>query len=184
MEQASRRSLLKGGLATIGAVFGLGAATKVAAGVLNDGDKRTDTTAKLSAETITLHGRRWQITSPTRRAGDFPTAGEQMLINGELSDRPGGDRLGEFYATYFGVADPGRTGLDGSSSLQLHTFNLPDGTLVGTGTATPAHDTEDTFAIIGGTGRYAGARGSYVARQSPAQLGGDGTATFTITLVP
>jgi hypothetical protein len=177
MEESSRRSVLKGGLAAVGGLFGLGAAAKVAGG-LADGGSRPP------SQTITLHGRNWQISSQSRQAGEFPTAAEHMLISGELLDGPEGSRLGDFYATYFGLSRPGHTGADGSSSLQTHTFNLRDGTLVGTGTGTPALDTEDTFAVIGGTGRYTGARGSYVARQSPAQFGGDGTAMFTITLVP
>lgn len=179
MDPASRRSFLKTGLAAVGGLLGMGAAAKVTTSAM-----AADSSPKPVTETITLHGRDWHITSPSRRAGEFPVAGEQMLINGELVDAPDGSRLGDFYATYFGLTMPGRTGPDGSSSLQMHTFNLPDGTLVGTGTASPAHDTEDRFAIIGGTGRYEGARGSYVARQSPTQFGGDGTATFTITLVP
>ena len=48
---------------------------------------------------------------------------------------------------------------------------------VGAGALGPA-----TFAVIGGTGRYSGATGSYVARQSRRELGGDGTAEFTLTL--
>ena len=36
--------------------------------------------------------------------------------------------------------------------------------------------------MIGGTGRYAGATGSYVARQSLREHGGEGTAEFTLTL--
>ena len=185
MDTSTRRSVLKAGLAAVGGVFGLGAAGKFASGALaDDRSSSSERPTQPDSEIIKLHGRHWQISSPSRRAGEFPGAGEQMLVNGELANDPDGDRVGSFYATYFGLSMPGRTGSDGSSSLQMHTFNLSDGTLVGTGTATPAHDTEDTFAIIGGTGKYTGARGSYVARQSPAQFGGDGTATFTITLVP
>jgi hypothetical protein len=42
-------------------------------------------------------------------------------------------------------------------------------------------DGESVFAIVGGTGRYLGARGSYVARRLPVELGGDGSAAFTMT---
>jgi len=41
---------------------------------------------------------------------------------------------------------------------------------------------ESLFAIVGGTGRYAGARGSYVASQHLRELGGDGTAHFVLNL--
>jgi hypothetical protein len=59
--------------------------------------------------------------------------------------------------------------------LQLQTLDLLDGTIVGIG-AGGVH--ENPFAIVGGTGRYAGLRGTYVARQSPREHGGDGTAEF------
>ena len=41
---------------------------------------------------------------------------------------------------------------------------------------------EGSYAIVGGTGRYAGASGTYTARQSLRELGGDGTAEFTLNL--
>lgn len=37
--------------------------------------------------------------------------------------------------------------------------------------------------MIGGTGRYAAARGSYSAHQHPQELGGDGTAEFKFDLI-
>jgi hypothetical protein len=39
------------------------------------------------------------------------------------------------------------------------------------------------FAVVGGTGRYAGARGAYVASQHLRELGGDGTAHFVLDLI-
>ena len=66
-----------------------------------------------------------------------------------------------------------------SASIELHTFTLTGGSLFGIGTA--AGD-EGTFAIVGGTGRYAGLRGSYQAVQRPNGVGGDGSAEFTLNL--
>ena len=43
----------------------------------------------------------------------------------------------------------------------LHTFVLADGTIVGSETAGTA---DGVFAILGGTGRYAGAAGTYAVR--------------------
>ena len=68
----------------------------------------------------------------------------------------------------------------GASSLEIHTFALKDGTIHGLGSA--ARGAEGHFVILGGTGRYAGASGSYVARQSSRELGGNGTAEFHLTL--
>jgi hypothetical protein len=36
--------------------------------------------------------------------------------------------------------------------------------------------------VLGGTGRFTGVTGSYVARQGARELGGDGTAEFRFTL--
>ena len=107
-----------------------------------------------------------------------------MLARGDIMDKPSrGRKVGEFFATYYRLNAPGKVAAHEPGSLELHTFLLPDGTLVGSGVATAATDSEGHFAIIGGTGRYQGARGSYLARQSHEDFGGDGTATFTLTLL-
>jgi hypothetical protein len=107
-----------------------------------------------------------------------------MLARGEIMDKPSrGRKVGDFFATYYRLNTPGKVAAHEPGSLELHTFVFPDGTIVGSGIASAATDSEGQFAIIGGTGRYLGARGSYVARQSYADFGGDGTATFTLTLI-
>ena len=171
MGDSSRRSVLKTGLAAVGGVVSFGIADKAAA------------QEPSTPSTLSFDGRSWHLTSPVRQAGEFPDAGEQMLMSGELVHGDG-SHAGDFHGTYVALTAPGHAGPGDASSLQTHTLNLADGTLVGTGTATACHDGEDAFAIVGGTGRYAGARGSYTIRQSPVQLGGDGTARITISLVP
>ena len=174
----SRRALMKSGLATLAGALGLGAAARMTGAATGPGG-----TAPQGTRTLSLDGSSWRVSSPGRQAGEFPDAGEQMLVTGDLHDRAGGARVGEFYDTYLGVAAPGRAAADGAASLQLHTFALAGGTILGSGTATPGHDTVDEFAVIGGTGEYANARGTYTARQSHQQFGGDGTASFDMTLV-
>ena len=70
----------------------------------------------------------------------------------------------------------------GATQLRLygHTFTLGDGTIHGIGSAVRGADGE--FLILGGTGRYAGIQGSYLARQGTRELGGNGTAEFRLTL--
>ena len=69
--------------------------------------------------------------------------------------------------------------LPGIGAFHLHTFDLAEGTILGIG----ANRLEDgSYAIVGGTGRYAGASGTYTARQFLRELGGDGTAEFTLNL--
>jgi len=105
--------------------------------------------------------------------GHGPTAGGRAAITGDIVDASGAF-VGRFLGTSTSF-DPGD-----ATSLESHTFQLDDGTIHGMGTvARPGSD--EVFAIVGGTGRYLGARGSYVARHMPIELGGDGSAAFTMT---
>ena len=107
-----------------------------------------------------------------------------MMARGELVDgSPKGPKIGHFFATYYRLSNPGKVPVSEPGSLELHTFVLPEGTIIGSGTANAALESEGHFAIIGGTGRYQGAKGSYIARQSYRELGGNGKATFTLTLL-
>lgn len=125
------------------------------------------------ATTLGLHGRGWNLAGPGHRPGRIPGAGERGAISGELTDPTTGDRVGTFRsATFHG----GREAAD----LELHTFDLGDGMLVGMGASQGG---EGTFAIIGGTGRFAGARGAYAARQGHREVGGDGRAEFAFTIL-
>jgi hypothetical protein len=178
---STRREALKRGLVLIGSAVGVGAAGKAltAGGALSERPR----VARPQTEQITLFGRQWHVTSNSLRPGELPDRGHRLLGQGELVDRPGGDKVGEFFATSYGIDSPGRAGPDGAATLELHTFNLAGGSIIGTGTARAGLDAEDTFAIVGGTGRFVGARGSYVARQQPQEFGGDGSAEFSFTVL-
>jgi hypothetical protein len=156
------------GLALVAGAIGVGAA------------RRTDTAeAAVAAPTeLRLHGRHFHLDAPSRRPGEVPTKGDRHTAYGELLDRRNGRPVGHFSAAHFTLDSPFAPGL--AASLELHTFTLRDGTIHGLGVAT--RGAEGHFAVLGGTGRYAGARGSYVAHQRPRELGGDGTAEFNLTL--
>ena len=120
-------------------------------------------------QTVRLYGTSWRLAAPGVEAGQLPTPADLRVPEGKLVDKRGRE-LGSFRAASL---------LGSGSPIQLHTFDLVDGTILGIG-AVGVH--ENPFAIVGGTGRYAGVTGTYVAKQSPRELGGDGTAEFTITL--
>jgi hypothetical protein len=120
-------------------------------------------------ETLVLRARDWRLTVPGAVPGELPPDGIPPVPSGRLVDKQG-KTLGSFSGANLPGVGP---------ALQLHTFDLADGTILGIGAA-GAH--ESPFAIVGGTGRFAGASGTYVAKQSPRELGGDGTAEFTLTL--
>jgi hypothetical protein len=70
----------------------------------------------------------------------------------------------------------------GHATLEHHTFVLEEGTILGSGVGTHQLEPEDVFAIVGGTGRFAGASGTYLARQRHLEFGGDGAAEFAMTI--
>ncbi|MPZ51098.1 MAG: hypothetical protein GEU75_17670 [Dehalococcoidia bacterium] len=113
--------------------------------------------------------------------GQLPSRGDRMLVSGKLHGGPERGQVGEFFATYYSLHQSGAVGA--LTSLEQYTFNLPDGSIMGTGTTKPGIESEDEFAIIGGTARYAGARGTYFVRQSHHEFGGDGTATIVFKLM-
>jgi hypothetical protein len=125
--------------------------------------------------TLVLRGRNWRTVQG--RPGELPTEGERISVRGDLIDETQGKPIGEFYAAGFAIG--GGSHPAHGERLELHTFKLRDGTIIGSGTA---GQLEGTFAILGGTGSYASARGTYVARQRHQDFGGDGSAEFVLKL--
>jgi hypothetical protein len=154
--------LLAGGAVGVGVAGGraLGRGSEPAAAPTSVGRRTTS---------FVLYGRDWRLGSHAAEHGKRLSPKEQRTPAGRIVDHVGRE-LGTFKAAnligYGGV-------------LQLQTFDLVDGTIVGVGSS-GMH--ENPFAIVGGTGSYAGVSGTYVARQSPREVGGDGTAEFTLTL--
>jgi hypothetical protein len=110
-----------------------------------------------------------------RARGQPAQPDDHVTTHGQLVDWPGGPPIGIFAATVAVVRSPF---LDGPSTIEQHIFVLEHGTLTGSGHVVAG---VGTFAITGGTGRYAGARGSYTAVLSPHGFGGDGSADFNFT---
>jgi hypothetical protein len=170
----ARRGLLKRCLAFVGGGLGVGllgkearAETKPAAGG----------TQQL---TMRLSGRSWQLYGTDHKTGRAPRTGERLTTFGELVDHASGESTGEFHAAILATASPFDHGQVATGSMEMHTFKLEDGTLIGMGTTAAGNE---SFAVVGGTGRYAGASGAYTAQQRPYDLGGDGSAEFDFTLV-
>lgn len=90
-------------------------------------------------------------------------ASDQGATRGDLVDDRG--RVGTFRSIPLG---PG---------AHLHVLTFGQGTLlaIGSGLETGA------YAVVGGTGIYAGCTGAYTCSQSPKELGGTGTAAFNLT---
>ncbi|MDP9283026.1 MAG: hypothetical protein M3P38_13110 [Chloroflexota bacterium] len=161
----TRRSAVSRALMALAGMAGIGAA-----GV---GGAKLVPPSEPSA--LVLHGRNWRTVEG--RLGELPTEGDRISVRGDLIDETHGKPIGEFYAAGFAIG--GGSHPAHGERLELHTFKLRDGTIIGSGTA---GQLEGTFAILGGTGSYASARGTYVARQRHQDFGGDGSAEFVLKL--
>jgi hypothetical protein len=152
-----------------------------AAGVLGLGGAVNESsdagTRQPVATELMLFGRQYHLHAPEHPAGALPQKGDRLTGYAELTDRPGGAPIGDFTAAHLAFDSP----FAGASSLEIHSFNLADGTIHGLGSA--ARGADGHFVILGGTGRFTGATGSYLARRLPRELGGNGTAEFHLTLV-
>jgi hypothetical protein len=183
-----RRKLLGGGAALVTGTLGLGFLGKRFGQAEPQPRGAADRPAPMTAPSgaaieLRLYGRNWHIQGEGPRARwARPERGQRQVVFGELLDGPigsAGVKVGEFYSTCTCVSSPFGAGPLAAAFVEHHTLNLAEGTLTGMGTS---QGEESTYAIVGGTGRYAGARGSYVARQLPVELGGDGTAELVATI--
>jgi len=160
---STRASLLKRLALLAGGVVGAGVAVRS-----SGGDEAAAASPTRSTSELTLYGRDWRLQRPGVAFGKLPAASDPALPSGRIVD--GREReLGQFRAA----------ALPGAGAFHLHTFELAEGTILGIGAN---RLDEGSYAIVGGTGRYAGASGTYTARQFLRELGGDGTAEFTLNL--
>ncbi len=162
-----RREVLRGLFAGLAALFGVGAASwsLPAAG------------ARSRPTRLQLQGVDWHRFSVSSDAGLPPAPGERAVMTGILV---GGDgvSVGTFRSVSF-FGGPLWSDND-APSLEFHTFEVGADAIFGLG---QTGEGGGVFAVAGGTGRFAGSRGSYVAEQAPYETGGDGTARFTFTFM-
>lgn len=162
----SRRDLL--------ARAGLLAGVVHMAGVAGSRDP-TGTTATAAAETFVRSGRAmvvrgvdWRLVRPGVPPGTLPPAGSVALPLGRLVGEDG-SHLGMFESSLMPTSGQGAI---------FHQLVFEDGTISAVG---PPTLSDATFAVIGGTGRFVGASGTYRIRQQPAPSGGTAQFTFDIT---
>ena len=176
----SRRAALKSGLGLLAGAVGFGAMSKAADAAVLSGVTSTVTGVTIKTTTLSLRAIGVNVVLE-RPLGEALQVGDRMTTSADLVDAAGG-KLGEFHSTATWLRVPGAVTPSAVSSLAQQTFYLSDGSIFGTGTVVPSL-VDNTFAIVGGTGRYAGARGTYLARIAALNLGGDGTASFTLSLI-
>jgi hypothetical protein len=99
----------------------------------------------------------------------------------ELLDAPGGRSIGEFVATALAASASFGAAAAAAAPLEMQTFRMGEDSLFGIG-AGGGRAGERAYAVIGGTGRFGGARGTVVERElrGGAIRGG---LEFVVTLV-
>jgi hypothetical protein len=161
-----RREILSGLVATSAVGF-----TTTAAGALTR--KESAGVLEVGLARLTVSGSNLRLSTAGRAA---PGPGERVLLSAEL-EIEGLALSGTMHGDYLVIDSPGTVGTSAPTSIETHYFDFPGGSLVGSGTAS-LDDAEDQFVVLGGTGAFAGVRGSYAAIQRPVGLGGDGTAIY------
>lgn len=165
----SRRNVLKRGLVLAAGAVGLSAGSGVA---------RAATKIDADGGGLRLYGSNWRLVTPARAAGEAIQLGDHGAVYGELLDARK-RAIGQFYGSRLAIQAAQGGHAHANASVEVHTFVLPKGTLIGMGTSVLG---QAVFAIVGGTGAYASAKGSYTATQRLRELGGNGTAEFDLTL--
>jgi len=155
---SGRRTLLQQGLAL------LGGGVAVAAGARWSRGAPAQASAAGAAPT-TFYARVRPVPATSR---GLATSDARLIASGELFDAPEGRRIGAFSANSAG-----------NSETQI--LQLPDGTLFGMAVPGAAANEPRVHAIVGGTAKYAGARGSYVQRAVDGAGRGHELIEFTVT---
>ncbi len=180
LQPTTRRTVLQRALIFVAGAIGLPLAPPGARGESAPAAP-SEPPAPNAGTTLKFYARRLLVHCPSQKPGEIPAWSGRLHSQGDLLDRPDGAKVGAFSATCFGPASPfGGAGTDHTTEFQ--TLKVTDGTLFGIGCAGPAAGGERAHAILGGTGRFAGAKGSYVIRQTAAGRGEDGVE-FLITLL-
>lgn len=172
LRSPNRRTLLRRGLLLIAGALGLVAAERQSGGgQAVAAPSRPDVALAHRAATLRLYGRGWRPQAQAHLLGRR-SDGDHLVGYGELLDAPDGVLVGRFCTNGFCPETPFGHALAASPTIEFQTLTLEDGTLFGMGAAALDAGSEKTYAILGGTGLFAGARGTYAARTTSAEPGG------------
>jgi hypothetical protein len=158
-----RRTLLQRGLALLAGGAAITGGTRWAAAA--------SPPLSLTGSRITLYTRRHPVSGSTDG---------RLVSSGDVLDRPGGERIGAFYANAFHAQAPFGAQKASASSLEFHVLELKEGTLFSISSGAPSSGAR-ALAIIGGTDRFAGKSGTYIEKAIPGEYPGDDVRELTVT---
>jgi len=182
-KRPSRRSVLKTALAAC-AIGGSGLAAKFGASRDSHESAPSESPDHLagSIAASTLHFDKY-----TMHTGDRGSVqrqrGDQTLLRATLSTEDG-ESVGELFASAMTMPGPIEPGAPRTPRMEIQNFQLADGTILGMGTMFADAGIPNVYTVFGGSGRYAGARGSYRFDDSPtvARPEGNPTIKFELTV--
>jgi hypothetical protein len=180
----SRRSLLGAALAVTG-LAGTGFAAKLTRG---DGTEDGDRLAAGSPQEVApsapsvLYLDRYSVyTAANGGRGGQRSKGDQTVLRGTLTDADGA-RAGEMFASALTMPGPIDDDTPLTPRMEIQNLHLSDGVIIGMGTAFAQTDIPNVYSVVGGSGRYHGARGVYTFDHNPNVARPEGEATISFDL--
>jgi hypothetical protein len=169
---SSRRTLLMQTAIVLGGAVGVAACGQASAAG-SGGPALTGSTAAT--------GNAWTLLGSGRTLAPAPVDGvvdtTAIAFGGVLMDAASGVEVGRFCAQALGRAGfPSGAG----GGVEIQSLQLVDGALYAVGPA-GSDRTERSYAVLGGTGRFTGARGTCVVREMPGS-GARRSLLFEISL--
>jgi hypothetical protein len=181
-KRPSRRTLLGGFLAATG-LAGTGIAAKLLPTTGSDDGslsarERTAPGSQVAIETTFFLD---QYTVHTAGAAAERHRGDQSLLRGTLITSAG-ERAGELFASAVTMPGPVDDRSARTPRMETQNLHLSDGIIVAMGTVFAQADIPNIYTVVGGTGRYAGARGTYQFDDNPLVARPEGRATIVLNL--
>jgi|GraSoiStandDraft_4_1057263.scaffolds.fasta_scaffold09901_5 hypothetical protein len=167
-----RRTLLQQGLALLGGGAAIAAGARWSRGTQAEA-------APAGTAPRTLYARIRPIPGALHANGQAET---RLVASGDLLDAPNGKRVGEVSTSCFCLGTPFGPHVTAASNVEMQVLQLHDGTIFGMSAPGAAPGGPKVHAIVGGTAKYAAARGSYVQRPAAAHGQGHDFVEFVVTI--
>jgi hypothetical protein len=144
MSEFDRRTALRGGVVAAAGAIGVVASSSAASA------------SSPAARTLTLTLANHQSGVHGKRRSERPERGDSVLAGADIHDSVG-RHIGRLEST---GTSTGRHTSSPARSVLTQVLSMGEDSIIGTGSG-DARGLLGDFAVVGGTGRYAGARGSY-----------------------